>query len=70
MDNIQNLAFIVAEYEKIMRKKAEEKEKRKKYDMRVYKAKFVEKLTDEEWKAKKAQYNRAYYEKRKMKAIA
>lgn len=66
MDHIQNLAFIVAEYEKIMKKKAELKEKRKKYDMRIYKQKFVSKLTPEEWAAKKAEYNKSYYERKKL----
>ena len=66
MENITNLSFIVAEYEKIMQKKEQEKEKRKKYDMSKYKKKFVEQFTDDEWAAKKAEYNKVYYEKRKQ----
>ena len=66
MENITNLSFIVAEYEKIMQKKEQEKEKRKQNYTDKYVKKFIEKFTDEEWAAKKAEYNRVYYEKRKQ----
>jgi hypothetical protein len=72
MENITNLTFIIAEYEKIMKHKADLKEKRKKYDMSQYVETFKSKLTTEQWSAKKAQYNKKYYENKqaKLKAVS
>lgn len=69
MEHIENLKIILAEYEKIMKKKELDKEKRKKYDMKVYKERHLSKFTPEEWAAKKSEYNRTYYERKKLKKL-